>query len=103
VERDEPGFCINLPDWNRRRGRSVRKTAIKIEIIQDGDDRFMLTTFSDGLPVVKQPKKKRYPPRLRVHNSDAERLFQPAALRGHHALATSTNAVSLVQKVVAVA
>jgi hypothetical protein len=53
------------------RGSSLRRKAIKSEIVQDGDDRFILTTFSDGeetrLPVVKQPRKKRYPPRPYWH------------------------------------
>jgi hypothetical protein len=40
------------------------KKPIKIEIIQQGDERFLARTFADGteerLPIVKQPRK---PPR----------------------------------------
>jgi hypothetical protein len=42
------------------------KKPIKFEIIQEGDERFMVTTFADGTeerkPVVKLPRK---PPRYR--------------------------------------
>ena len=43
------------------------KKLFKIEIIQEGDERFMLKAFSDGseerIPIVKLPRKTRYPPR----------------------------------------
>jgi hypothetical protein len=39
----------------------------KIEIIQEGDGRFLVRTFGDGTeewtPIVKLPRKKRYPDR----------------------------------------
>ena len=43
------------------------KKPVKIEIIQDGDERFLVKTFTDGTeertPIVKLPRKKRYPDR----------------------------------------
>jgi hypothetical protein len=43
------------------------KKPIKIEIVQEGHTRFVLTAFADGteerVPIVKLPKKTRYPPR----------------------------------------
>jgi hypothetical protein len=43
------------------------KKPIKIEIVQEGDERFVLQAFSDGteerVPIVKLPRKTRYPPR----------------------------------------
>ena len=43
------------------------KTPVKIEIIQDGDESFLVKTFTDGreerTPIVKLPRKKRYPDR----------------------------------------
>jgi hypothetical protein len=40
---------------------------IKIEIVQEGDNRFMVKPFADGteerMPIVKLPRKKRYPDR----------------------------------------
>lgn len=43
------------------------KKPIKIEIVQEGDARFVLKAFADGteerLPIVKLPRKTRYPPR----------------------------------------
>ena len=43
------------------------KKPVKIEIVQEGDTRFVLTAFADGSeerkPIVKLPKKTRYPPR----------------------------------------
>jgi hypothetical protein len=42
------------------------KNPIKIEVLQEGDERFLLQTFADGSeerkPIVKQPRK---PPRFR--------------------------------------
>jgi hypothetical protein len=39
----------------------------KIEIIQEGEGRFLVKTFADGteerMPTVKLPRKKRYPDR----------------------------------------
>ena len=39
----------------------------KIEIIQEGEGRFLVRTFADGtedrMPIVKLPRKKRYPDR----------------------------------------
>jgi hypothetical protein len=39
----------------------------KIEIIQEGEGRFLVKTFADGTeertPIVKLPRKKRYPDR----------------------------------------
>jgi hypothetical protein len=39
---------------------------IKIEIVEEGDERFILKVFSDGSekrePIVRLPRKKRYPP-----------------------------------------
>ena len=38
-----------------------------IVVVEEGDERYILKTFSDGSeerePVVKLPRKKRYPPR----------------------------------------
>ena len=43
----------------------------KIEIVQQGDERFILKVFADGReerePIVKLPRKKRYPPRPYWH------------------------------------
>jgi hypothetical protein len=44
---------------------------IKIEIVEEGDERFILKVFSDGSekrePIVKLVRKKRYPPRPYWH------------------------------------
>jgi hypothetical protein len=43
----------------------VPKKPIKVEIVQEGDARFLTKTFADGseerVPIVKQPAKKRMP------------------------------------------
>jgi hypothetical protein len=43
----------------------VPKKPIKIEIVQEGDQRFLAKTFADGseerLPIVKQPARPRPP------------------------------------------
>ena len=43
------------------------KKPVKIEIVDTGDERFIVRTYDDGTtdrhPVIKQPRKKRYPPR----------------------------------------
>jgi hypothetical protein len=45
--------------------------SIKIEIVQEGDERFILKVFADGSekrePIVKLPRRKRYPPRPYWH------------------------------------
>ena len=45
--------------------RCVPKKPIKIEIVQEGDQRFLAKTFADGSeersPIVKQPAKPRRP------------------------------------------
>jgi hypothetical protein len=45
----------------------MSKGLVKVEIVQAGDERFIVKTFADGSeqrePVVKLPRKKRYPPR----------------------------------------
>ena len=49
----------------------MRKTPIKIEIVGDGDNRVIVKHYADGSeerePVVKLPRKKRYPPRPYRH------------------------------------
>jgi hypothetical protein len=44
---------------------------IKIEIVEEGDKRFILMVFADGSEkrehIVKLPRKKRYPPRPYWH------------------------------------
>lgn len=43
------------------------KRPIKIEVVQEGEDRYLIKTFADGEevrePIVKRPRKKRYPDR----------------------------------------
>ncbi|MET3843774.1 hypothetical protein [Bradyrhizobium sp. OAE829] len=45
----------------------MAKTPLSIEIVQEGEERFIVKTFADGsqqrLPIVKLPRKKRYPDR----------------------------------------
>jgi hypothetical protein len=45
----------------------MSKQLVKVEIVQEGNERFIVKTFADGSeqrePVVKLPRKKRYPPR----------------------------------------
>jgi hypothetical protein len=45
----------------------MTKNPRKIEIVQQGDERFILKVFADGReerePIAKLPRKKRYPPR----------------------------------------
>jgi hypothetical protein len=52
---------------SRERECALPKKPSKIEIVQEGDTRFVLTAFADGSeerkPIVKLPKKTRYPPR----------------------------------------
>ena len=47
------------------------KKPIKVEIVQEGDERFIVRAFAGGEetrePVVKLPRKKRYPPRSYWH------------------------------------
>ena len=44
----------------------MRKKQVEIEIIEKGDERFLLMTFDDGSeerrPIVKEPRKKRQRP-----------------------------------------
>jgi hypothetical protein len=44
---------------------------IKIEIVQEGNLRFMVKTFADSseerVPIVKLPRKQRFPPRPYWH------------------------------------
>ncbi|MBR1248885.1 hypothetical protein JQ609_18365 [Bradyrhizobium sp. AUGA SZCCT0169] len=45
----------------------MAKTPLSIEIVQEGEERFIVKTFADGseqrVPIVKMPRKKRYPDR----------------------------------------
>ena len=47
------------------------KKPTKVIIIQEGEERFIVKTFADGSkvrePVVKLPRKQRYPPRPYWH------------------------------------
>jgi hypothetical protein len=49
----------------------MSKKPINIKIVQEGDLRFLLKTFADGEqirePIVKLPRKKRYPDRPYRH------------------------------------
>ena len=58
--RSEPARCQFRSVW-------MTKTPRKIEIVQQGDERFILKVFADGReerePIAKLPRKKRYPPR----------------------------------------
>jgi hypothetical protein len=49
----------------------VAKKPKSIVVVVEGDERYILKTFSDGSeerePVVKLPRKKRYPPRPYWH------------------------------------
>jgi hypothetical protein len=44
------------------------KKPVKIEVVEEGDERFLLKVFPDGSverrPIVKEPKKKRARPRV---------------------------------------
>lgn len=56
------------------------KKPIKIEIIQEGDERFLFRTFADGteerLPLVKQPRKpSRYPYRKVTFDKSRKKGF----------------------------
>jgi hypothetical protein len=45
----------------------MSRKPIKIEIVEEADGRFIVRTFADGAverePIVRLPRKKRYPPR----------------------------------------
>ena len=45
----------------------MKKKPIRIEIMEEAEGRFIVRTYADGAverePVVKLPRKKRYPPR----------------------------------------
>jgi hypothetical protein len=47
------------------------KNPIKIEVVQKGEERYILKSFADGSedrePIVKLTRKKRYPPRPYWH------------------------------------
>ena len=62
--RSEPARC-------QFRSVLMTRTPCKIEIVQQGDERFILKVFADGReerePIVKLPRKKRYPPRPYWH------------------------------------
>jgi hypothetical protein len=49
----------------------MAKKPVSIEIVQEGDERFILRTFADGEttrePIVKARRKKRYPDRPYWH------------------------------------
>jgi hypothetical protein len=49
----------------------VAKKPLSIEIVQEGDERFVLRTFANGEttrePIVKSKRKKRYPDRPYWH------------------------------------
>jgi len=49
----------------------MAKKPISVEIVQEGDERFILRTFADGEttrePIVKTSRKKRYPDRPYWH------------------------------------
>jgi hypothetical protein len=44
------------------------KKPVQIEIVQEGEERFLLKTFDDGseerIPIVKEPRKKRLRARI---------------------------------------
>ena len=44
---------------------------VKVVIVEDGDERYLVRTFAGGEetrePIVKMPRKKRYPPRPYRH------------------------------------
>ena len=46
---------------------NMPKRPVSVEIVQEGEERFIVKTFADGseerLAVVKLPRKKRYPDR----------------------------------------
>jgi hypothetical protein len=50
---------------------AVPKKPIRVVIVEEGNERYMVRTFADGEeirePVVKMPRKKRYPPRPYWH------------------------------------
>ena len=43
------------------------KKLVKVEVVEEGEKRFLIKTYSDGeevrAPIVKLPRKKRYPDR----------------------------------------
>jgi hypothetical protein len=51
--------------------KSARKKPVKVVIVEEGEERYILRTFADGEekrePIVKLPRKKRYPPRPYWH------------------------------------
>jgi hypothetical protein len=50
---------------------AVSKKPVKVVIVEEGDERYLVRTFADGEQtrelVVKTPRKKRYPPRPYWH------------------------------------
>jgi hypothetical protein len=52
----------------------MSKVPVKIEVVQDDDERFLVRTFADGsverLPIVKLPRK---PPRWRYRKVSLDR------------------------------
>lgn len=57
--------------------RRVAKKPVKIEIVQEGDGRFLTKTYADGteerVPIVKLPEKKRVPELRRYHSMNKGR------------------------------
>jgi hypothetical protein len=58
----------------------MAKTPTKIEVLQEGDERFLLRTFADGSedrrPIVKLPRKPpRFPPRRVTFDKSRKKGF----------------------------
>lgn len=62
------GAFLFIPSLNYSFG-VMTKNPIKIEVVQEGDERFLVKTFADGSeerrPIVKLPRK---PPRFSYRN-----------------------------------
>jgi hypothetical protein len=58
----------------------MAKNPIKIEVVQEGDERFLLKTFADGSeerePIVKLPRKpSRFPYRKVTFDKSRKKVF----------------------------
>lgn len=61
--------------------KKITRKTDEVRVVQEGDERFLVTTFSDGsierLPIVKLPRKERRPgpPRFRDMNKGRKKIF----------------------------
>ena len=67
-------------------GRAVPKEPVSVEVVQEGDERFIVRTFADGtmdrLPVIKLPRKSsRFPYRSWTLDKSRKKGFEGDTFR----------------------